>query len=130
MVTNGVFDRNPKLQVIIGHLGEHIAFDLWRIYHWFEDIKKPLGMPVERTIRDYFRENIWITTSGNFSTATLKYCIEELGNADRIMFSTDYPFENYRDACSWFDEINGLKDCDKEKIGRDNARSLFKLKIS
>ena len=31
MVTNGVFDRHPKLQVIIGHLGEHIPFDMWRI---------------------------------------------------------------------------------------------------
>jgi 2,3-dihydroxybenzoate decarboxylase len=31
MVTNGTFDRNPKLQVIIGHLGEHIPFDMWRI---------------------------------------------------------------------------------------------------
>lgn len=44
------------------------------------------------------------------------------------MFSTDYPFENYRDACTWFDGIEGLKEGDKEKIGRDNARSLFKLK--
>jgi 2,3-dihydroxybenzoate decarboxylase len=128
MVTNNVFDRNPKLQVILGHLGEHIPFDLWRINHWFEDIKKPLGMPAKKTIRDYFCENIWITTSGHFSTPTLKYCIEEFGNADRIMFSTDYPFENYKDPCSWFDGISGLKRGDKVKIGRDNARSLFKLK--
>lgn len=27
MVTNGVFDRHPKAQVILGHLGEHIPFD-------------------------------------------------------------------------------------------------------
>lgn len=39
MVTNGVFDRHPKLQIVIGHLGEHLPFDLWRINHWFEDIK-------------------------------------------------------------------------------------------
>jgi predicted TIM-barrel fold metal-dependent hydrolase len=36
MVTNGVFDRHPKAQVILGHLGEHIPFDMWRINHWFE----------------------------------------------------------------------------------------------
>lgn len=24
MVTNGVFDRHPKLQIVLGHLGEHI----------------------------------------------------------------------------------------------------------
>ena len=39
MVTNGVFDRHPKLQIVIGHLGEHLPFDLWRINHWFEDVK-------------------------------------------------------------------------------------------
>lgn len=44
------------------------------------------------------------------------------------MFSTDYPFENCKDACTWFDEIAGLKEGDKEKIGRDNSLDLFKLK--
>lgn len=29
MILAGVFDRHPKLQVIIGHLGEGISF-LWR----------------------------------------------------------------------------------------------------
>ncbi|TGO31213.1 hypothetical protein BPAE_0001g01090 [Botrytis paeoniae] len=125
MVVNGVFDRNPKLKVIVGHLGEHIPFDLWRINHWFEDIKKPLGMPIKKSIYDYFRENIWITTSGHFSTSTLKYCIEELGS-DHIMFSTDYPFECYEDACTWFDGLD-LSPKVKTDIGRDNAKNLFKL---
>lgn len=129
MVVNGVFDRHPQLQIIIGHLGEHIPFDLWRINHWFEDIKKPLGLAAtcKKTIREYFAQNIWITTSGHFSTKTLKYVIDELGSADRIMFSTDYPFECYEDACTWFDGLK-LDDGDKEKIGRDNAKDLFRLK--
>ncbi|KAI0398506.1 amidohydrolase 2 [Xylariaceae sp. FL0594] len=127
MIANGVFDRNPGLQIIVGHLGERMPFDFWRTNHWFEDIKKPLGMPAKRTIRDYFRDNIWITTSGHFSTPTLRYCIEELGNADRILFSTDYPYESYKDACTWFDGLSGLKEGDKLKIGRENAKRLFKL---
>ena len=58
MVVNGVFDRHPKLQIVIGHLGEKIPFDLWRINHWFEDIKKPLGLKetCKRTIREYFKD--------------------------------------------------------------------------
>lgn len=39
MIVNGVFDRHPKLKIIVGHLGEHIPFDLWRINHWLEDGK-------------------------------------------------------------------------------------------
>lgn len=127
MVTNGVFDRHPKLQVIIGHLGEHIPFDLWRINHWFEDVKKPLGLSCKKTIREYFAENIWITTSGHFSTPTLEYCITELGGADRILFSIDYPFESFGDACDWYDGVTLKNAEDVRKIGKDNAKKLFKL---
>jgi len=127
MVTNGLFDRFPKLKIVIGHLGEHIPFDLWRINHWFEDVKKPLGLKetCKKTIREYFAENIWITTSGHFSTPTLKYCIEEIG-ASRILFSIDYPFESFEDACSWYDAVDLPKET-QEEIGRGNARQLFKI---
>lgn len=125
LITNGIFDRFPKLQVIVGHLGEHVVPDMWRINHWFEDVKKPIGLSCQKSIREYFKENIWITTSGNFSSPLLSLCIQEIG-ADRILFSIDYPFENFPDACTWFDnmEINII---DREKIGRENARKLLKL---
>lgn len=131
LVTNGVFDRFPGLQVIVGHLGEHLPFDLWRINHWFEDVKKPLGLGCKKTIREYFRENVWITTSGHFSTLTLEYCIREIG-VDRILFSIDYPFESFEDACGWFDGVQLEEKLGGEKavkaIGRDNAARLLKLK--
>ncbi|KAL2014457.1 hypothetical protein VTN00DRAFT_1982 [Thermoascus crustaceus] len=127
MVTNGVFDRHPNLQIILGHLGEHIPFDLWRINHWFEDRKKHLGLAAtcKRTIREYFARNIWITTSGHFSTTTLNFCMAEVG-ADRILFSIDYPFETFEDACDWFDHTE-MSVTDQLKIGRENAKKLFKL---
>ncbi|KXT15301.1 hypothetical protein AC579_2803 [Pseudocercospora musae] len=126
MVTNGVFDRFPKLQVVIGHLGEHLPFDLWRINHWFEDIKKPLGLDCKKTIREYFAQNIYITTSGHFSTPTLEYCIKEIG-VDRILFSIDYPFESFEDACNWYDGVTLDGEENVKKIGRENAKKLFKL---
>ncbi|MCJ1478905.1 hypothetical protein MMC13_007589 [Lambiella insularis] len=127
LVTNGVFDRFPKVQVIVGHFGEHLPFDFWRINHWLEDIEKPLGLnqTCKKTIHEYFKQNIWITTSGHFSSATLQYCMHQVG-ADRILFSVDYPYESYEDACRWFDatEIN-LQD--KVNIGRENAKKLLRL---
>jgi 2,3-dihydroxybenzoate decarboxylase len=57
MVTKGVFDRHPKLQIVVSHLREQILFDFWRINHWLEDAKNPLGLDCKKTIRD-FRENI------------------------------------------------------------------------
>ncbi|KAL9544019.1 hypothetical protein MBANPS3_007836 [Mucor bainieri] len=126
MISNGVFDRFPKLKVIVGHLGEHIPFDFWRINHWFEDIEKPNGMVAKKTLAEYFNENIWVTTSGHFSSATLNYCINQLG-ADRILFSVDSPYETYRDGCTWFDDHTQLGLGDKIKIGRSNAKALLKI---
>lgn len=136
LITNGVFDRFPTAKVIIGHDGEHIPFDFWRINHWFEDVKKPIAQQAGdfmcKSIYDYFKENIWITTSGHFSTRTLKYVVEEIG-ADRVLFSVDYPYERIEDGCGWWDddakaiqEAVGGVDAYR-RIGRDNAKRLLGL---
>ena len=52
----------------------------------------------------------------------------EIGS-DRIMFSTDWPFENIDHAAIWFDAAS-ISENDRIKIGRDNAIRLFKLKMS
>jgi 2,3-dihydroxybenzoate decarboxylase len=46
--------------------------------------------------------------------------------ADRILFSIDYPFETFEDGCDWFDNAE-LNETDRYKIGRENAKRLFKL---
>ncbi|KPI43947.1 2,3-dihydroxybenzoate decarboxylase [Cyphellophora attinorum] len=127
MVVNGVFDRHPKLQYIIGHLGEHVPADLWRINHWFEDRQRfcETALKAKKTIWEYFNENIWITTSGNFSTTTLNLCLSEVGS-HRILFSVDYPYETFEDGCTWFDNLD-LNTADRLKIGRENAKRLLRL---
>jgi 2,3-dihydroxybenzoate decarboxylase len=47
---------------------------------------------------------------------------------DRMMFSTDYPFEKMDDAANWFDNTP-LSDAERLKIGRTNAIKLFKLNL-
>jgi 2,3-dihydroxybenzoate decarboxylase len=51
--------------------------------------------------------------------------MNEIG-ADRIMFSTDWPFENIDHAANWFDNAK-IDEADRLKIGRRNAAKLFKL---
>lgn len=36
----------------------------------------------------YFKKNIWLTSSGNFHTPTMKFVGEQVG-FDRLMFSVD-----------------------------------------
>jgi gamma-resorcylate decarboxylase len=49
----------------------------------------------------------------------------EIG-ADRILFSTDYPFEDIGHAADWLDAAS-ISEADRIKIGRTNAVKLFKL---
>mgnify|MGYP000511692177 CR=1 FL=1 len=51
--------------------------------------------------------------------------VAEVG-ADRVMFSVDYPFEDFSDAADWFDHAE-ISEADRRKIGRTNAMKLFKL---
>ncbi|EQB47716.1 hypothetical protein CGLO_13103 [Colletotrichum gloeosporioides Cg-14] len=139
IISNGVFDRFPNLKIIVGHLGEHLPLDFWRINHWFEDVKKPIAKDegnednmCKKTIYDYFKQNIWVTTSGHFSTHTLKYVVDEIG-ADRVLFSVDYPYETIENCSAWWDgkaeevkeAVGGVENY--RKIGRDNAKKLLKL---
>ncbi|KAK7733554.1 hypothetical protein SLS57_000569 [Botryosphaeria dothidea] len=138
MITNGVFDRNPNLKIIVGHLGEHLPFDFWRINHWLEDVERPLAIEqgydrfAKQTIYDYFKKNIWVTTSGHFSTHTLEYVVREIG-AERILFSVDYPYETIENCSAWWDgkakevieACGGIENY--EKIGRGNAQKLLHL---
>jgi 2,3-dihydroxybenzoate decarboxylase len=125
LMGSGLFDDHPSLQIIIGHMGEGIPAMLWRIDNRNAWVKLPPKYPAKRRFVDYFNQNFHITTSGNFRTQTLIDAILELGS-DRIMFSTDWPFENVDHAAEWFDAAS-ISDADRAKIGRGNAARLFKL---
>lgn len=125
IVTSGVLDRFPKLKLVIGHMGEHIPFDLYRIDHKLNRARFPaMGMSKERLVRDYFGTQLFITTSGNFSTPALLCAMQELG-AGAVLFSIDYPFESVANGCVWFDEHVPVSSRDLVDIGRNNALGVF-----
>jgi len=125
LMASGLFDRHPKLKIVLGHMGEGLPYSIWRVDHRNAWVKMPKGFPAKRPLGDYFRENFWLTTSGNFRTQTLIDAMLEVG-ADRILFSTDWPFENVDHAAQWFDAAS-ISEADRVKIGRTNALKLFKL---
>jgi predicted TIM-barrel fold metal-dependent hydrolase len=128
LIGSGVFDEFPRLSVVIGHMGEGIPFNLWRIDHCNLGAQKTDGHRARRKIADYFSENFYVTTSGNFSTQGLIHTIMQMGS-DRVMFSIDWPFEEISHAATWFDRAD-ISENDRLKIGRSNAAKLFKLNLS
>ena len=123
LMASGLFDRHPRLTLILGHLGEGLPYSIWRCDHRLA--KSPCGIPATRPLRDYLRANVYLTTSGHFWTPTLKAALAEVG-LDRVMFSVDYPFEDTIDGATWFDAAE-LSEDEREKIGRANAIRLLKL---
>jgi 2,3-dihydroxybenzoate decarboxylase len=126
LMSSGIFDTQPRLTGILGHLGEMLPYCIWRFDH--RVTKRPRGIPARKPFTDYLRSNFYVTTSGNFHTNTLRAAIAELG-VDRVLFSVDYPFEECGDAASWFDGCE-ISDSERAKVGRDNAARLFKLPTS
>ncbi|HUF80781.1 MAG TPA: amidohydrolase family protein [Burkholderiales bacterium] len=126
MMGSGLFDKYPKLAIVLGHMGEGLPFSMWRIDHCNAWIPNRHSYPAKKKIADSFQANFHITTSGNFNTPALLNTMMAVG-ADRILFSTDWPFENIDHAAVWFDACT-ISEEDRLKIGRTNALKLFKLK--
>ncbi|MFF7651685.1 amidohydrolase family protein [Streptomyces sp. NPDC007983] len=120
---SGLFDRHPGINVILGHLGELLPFNIWRTDHRLA--VAPRGLGVQHTFGHYLRTNFYLTTSGNFRTPALLNTLVEVG-ADRLLFSADYPFEDMREAAEWFDRLE-LNEGDHTKIARTNAQRLLRL---
>jgi 2,3-dihydroxybenzoate decarboxylase len=124
LITSGLFDRRPGLQIILGHLGEGLPYDIWRIEN---RLRMAGDQPdLARSISTYLRENIHLTTSGHFCTSSLRAAVEVVG-VERVMFSVDYPYESTEQAVTWFDGID-LDDTTRAALGTDNAVRLLGLK--
>ena len=122
LVLSRVFEKHPKLKIVLGHLGETLPFLVWRVDH---AIARP-GAAKTISFRDIFCHNFWITTSGNFSNPALMCCVQEMG-VDRILFAVDWPFVMNPPGVDWMATVP-LCDEDKAKILSGNARKLLKLK--
>lgn len=127
LMASGLFDQHANLKIVLGHMGEGLPYSMWRVDNRNGWVKEPPRYPAKKKLGEYFQNNFWLTTSGNFRTQTLIDAILEIG-ADRILFSTDWPFENIDHAADWFD-VATISEADRIKIGRTNTEKLFKLKL-
>lgn len=120
LVLSGVFDAFPRLQFILGHLGEGLPGLLWRIDHYLP----PIGIS-STSFREIFCNHFHVTTSGDFSTAALLCAVMEMG-ADRVMFSVDWPFDSNSLGTAWMETVP-LSQSDRVKILGGNAQRLLRI---
>jgi uncharacterized protein len=118
LIARGTFDRHPDLKIVLGHWGELLLFWEDRV----NSLSRISGL--ERKVAEYIRTNFFITSSGMFNPALLRHSLSAT-TIDRLLFSTDYPFQRptqpeIRRFLAEFDS-----DEDREKFTGGNARRLF-----
>jgi predicted TIM-barrel fold metal-dependent hydrolase len=120
LVLSGLFEAYPRLKIMMGHLGESVPFQVWRV-------DQALSRPGQKSMnfREIFCNNFYVTTSGFFSTAALMCCIMEMG-AEHVMFSVDWPAVDNQPGTQWLETLP-LSNADKIKIAGGNAKRLLRL---
>ncbi|HUB46208.1 MAG TPA: amidohydrolase family protein [Acetobacteraceae bacterium] len=123
LVLSGTLDRYPRLQLIIGHMGEGLPAMLDRCDQVFG--RAPAEV-LKRRPSQAIRDQVHVTTSGFFSLPPFEALLHTFG-ADRIMFSVDYPFSENATGRAFLDSLP-VSPVDREKIAHGNADRLLKLR--
>jgi predicted TIM-barrel fold metal-dependent hydrolase len=122
LLYSGVFDQYPKLNLIIGHMGEMLPMMMARSERAF---KPGNGGDNQRTLTETFHQQVHITTSGFFTQPPLKIALDTFG-IDNIMFSVDYPFSTNEMGIDFLNAID-LPEDQIKKIASLNADKLLRL---
>ena len=120
LLLSGAFERNSKLKIIIGHLGEGLQVMLPRLDQQFHDFAKFKGVP-----SDILREHVWVSSSGFFFNPSFMAALDAFG-PDRLLFSVDYPFGSLDRGRNFLEQLP----VDTEtlaQIAHKNADRLLKL---
>ncbi|MGH8218454.1 MAG: amidohydrolase family protein [Steroidobacteraceae bacterium] len=131
LITSGTFDRFPKLQIIIGHMGEALPFWLYRLDYMHQagvraaryDFMKPLK---KGKVSNYLRENFYITNSGVAWEPAIKFTQSVIG-VDRVLYAMDYPYQCPLEEVVALDAMDMPAE-DKKKFFQTNAERVFKLR--
>lgn len=125
LLFSGVFDRFPKLKIVLGHMGEGLPYWVYRLDYMYPKMLRMMPRPLEMKPSDYLKRNFAITTSGMNHVPALKYCLEVLG-AENILWAIDYPYQDCDEAVAFLNEAP-ISDEDRATIYARNAERLFKI---
>ncbi len=138
MIVSGVFDRHPKLKIIVGHMGELIPYTMARLAQaltfgeWLIRAEAaraahiaPSSAGMERSLNYYMSRNVFITTSGVFDQPVFE-CAKAYINIDNILFAVDDPFRDNIEGVDFLRSVN-LSAADREKLAHGNAEQILKI---
>jgi 2,3-dihydroxybenzoate decarboxylase len=129
LVVAGVFDRFPRLKIVLGHLGESLPYWLFRIdfmHGASVRANRYASQPkLQRRASEYLRDNFYYTTSGMAWTPPILY-VQQVMGVDRLMYAMDYPYQFVPEEVNVTDALP----IDYESLKafyQTNAERVFKL---
>ena len=129
LITTGIFDRYPDLQIMVGHAGEALPYWAYRLDFMHQATVRskryPRMKPLAKTILEYLRSNVLITTSGMAWAPAIRFAQQVLGE-DRVMYAMDYPYQYVPDEVRTHDLLD-IPIETKRKLMQTNAERWFKL---
>lgn len=123
LIFSGTFDRFPGAKIILGHMGETLPIQLWRLDSRYDIASQKYSLKNKPSY--YARKNVTITTSGVCNDAALRCALDSLGQHN-VMFSVDYPYESTETATKWIKAAK-LSDAERNDVAWANATRILKL---
>lgn len=129
LIVSGLFDRFPRLKIVLGHLGEGLPFWLNRIDFMHAGIvrsgRSEGAQALQRKPSDYLRENFYYTNSGMPWEPAITFVQQQMGH-DRVMYAMDYPYQYEPAEVPAMDRLP-LSPAQKRQFFQTNAEQIFKL---
>jgi 5-carboxyvanillate decarboxylase len=129
LITSGIFDRYPRLQIMVGHMGEALPFWVYRLDYMHQATVRskryPFMRPLRQSILEYLRSNVLITTSGMAWAPAILFTQQVVGE-DRLMYAMDYPYQFVADEVRTHDDLD-IPLAIKKKLMQTNAERWFHL---
>ncbi|MFH0915124.1 MAG: amidohydrolase family protein [bacterium] len=126
LVIGGVFDVFPDLKIILGHYGEGLPFMMDRVNRPYVQglvqTDPAIAPTLKRTPAEYLRDNMVVTTSGNYSPEAF-VCTKNALGYGRMALGSDYPYESMR-VCMDFLEAQPMSPSEAQALYETTANSL------
>jgi 2,3-dihydroxybenzoate decarboxylase len=129
IITAGAFDRFPKLNIIVGHMGEALPYWMYRLDYMHnagvKAARYEVMKPLKKKVSDYLKENVYITNSGVAWEPAIKFAQQVCG-VDRVMYAMDYPYQYSPQEVIDLDNMQ-MDMVTKKQFYQGVAEKVFKL---
>jgi 2,3-dihydroxybenzoate decarboxylase len=126
IINAGVFDRFPDLKLVIGHGGEGIPYNLYRIdrTHFVRrENERARNVPSY-----YMKRNVFVTNSGVAWAPMVTFAQQVLG-VSQVLYAMDYPYQYDIEEVHAMDALP-ISYEDKKAFFQLNAERVFNLPSS